>query len=55
MLTQEQIDFILALPFDEVSYFELCQDLEDEFRDPKELDEAYVIFDQEYEIFETLN
>jgi hypothetical protein len=55
MLTQEQIDFILSLPYDEVSYAELGEMLEGEFPNPQEFDEACEIFEKEYEIFETLN
>ena len=55
MLTQEQIDFIKALPYDEVSYAELGEMLEGEFRNPQEFHEACEIFELEYEIFETLN
>ena len=55
MLTQEQIDFILALPYDEVSYAELGEMLEGEFTNPQEFDAACEIFEQQYEIFETLN
>ena len=45
MLTQEQIDFILSLPYDEVSYAELGEMLEGEFPNPQEFDEACEIFD----------
>lgn len=55
MLTQEQIDFILSLPYETESYEELCEMLEGEFTNPEEFNEAGAIFDREYEIFETLN
>ena len=55
MLTQEQINFILSLPYDEVSYAELCEDLEGEFTNPQEFDEACEIFEREYDAYETLN
>ena len=55
MLTQEQIDFILSLPYNEVSYAELCEDLEGEFTNPEEFNEACEIFEMEYEIYEALN
>lgn len=55
MLTQEQIDFILSLPYDEVSYEELGEMLEGEFPNPQEFDEACVIFEREYDAFETFN
>ena len=55
MLTQEQIDFILALPYEEESYEMLGEMLEGEFTNPEEFNEACEIFEQQYEIFETLN
>ena len=55
MLTQEQITFILSLPYAEVSYAELGEMLEGEFPNPQEFDEACGIFEAEYAIFETLN
>ena len=55
MLTQEQIDFILSLPYDEVSYEELGEMLEGEFPNPQEFDEARELFEAEYAIFEILN
>ena len=55
MLTQEQIDFILSLPYEEESYEELCEMLEGEFTNPEEFNEAGAIFDREYEAFETFN
>ena len=55
MLTQEQIEFIKALPYAEVSYAELGEMLEGEFTNPEEFDAACEIFELEYEIFESLN
>ena len=55
MLTQEQINFILSLPYAEVSYAELGEMLEGEFPNPEEFNEACEIFEMEYEIFEALN
>ena len=55
MLTQEQIDFILSLPYDEESYEELCEMLEGEFTNPEEFNEACELFEAEYAIFEILN
>ena len=55
MLTQEQIDFILSLPYETESYEELCEMLEGEFTNPEEFNEAGAIFDREYEAFETFN
>ena len=55
MLTQEQIDFILSLPYETESYEELGEMLEGEFTNPEEFNEACGIFEREYEIFETFN
>ena len=55
MLTQEQIEFILALPYAEESYEELGEMLEGEFTNPEEFNEACGIFEEQYEIFESLN
>ena len=55
MLTQEQIDWIKSMPYEEESYEMLGEMLEGEFTNEEELDEAYRIFSREYDAFETFN
>ena len=55
MLTQEQIDFILSLPYETESYEELGEMLEGEFTNPEEFNEACRIFEREYDAYETFN
>lgn len=55
MLTQEQIDWIKSMPYEEESYEMLGEMLEGEFTNEEELDEAYRIFSLEYDVYETFN
>lgn len=55
MLTQEQIDWIKSMPYDEESYEMLGEMLEGEFPNPEEFNEACVIFEREYDAYETFN